>query len=308
MSNIKDLVTQCHKCRTLGIDFDYERFENFNHSRRYKPDKVKFLWILESPPLSEPPRYFYRPALTQFDGLFREMMKVLGIPISNPKDESLKQFAGLGHFLIDAMKCPADKGNSSLKPTMLKNCSVILAKEIIDINPEKIIIVKADIYRSVFETVQALGMSDRVLNQSPIPFPGSGQQLRFRTQVEKLLKLNIDNKKEPPEKSISMTTLKSSILVHNITENDIDHNQLRITVANKFLFPAEKIGQPRVYKIILVFNGTPFTCTYRIGSLDGKSRSGVLKLGSQLSELLKPRTSDNITISLVSTGKYEIAK
>src|SRR5690606_28375717 len=37
----------------------------------------------------------------------------------------------LGHFLIDSMKCPADKNNSHLKPKMRDNCREILKEEII---------------------------------------------------------------------------------------------------------------------------------------------------------------------------------
>lgn len=187
MFGVKELITNCDKCHILGISFDDRRIENFNFSRNYKPEKVKVLWILESPPLSDPPRYFYRPELSRYDGLFREIMKVLDIPISNPKNESLRHFSDLGHYLIDSMKCPADKQNAFLKPTMLENCSFILTKEILDINPERIILVKSDIYRPVYRTIVAINMADRVLNKQPIPFPGSGQQVRFRKEVGNLL-------------------------------------------------------------------------------------------------------------------------
>ena len=190
MEELTGLITNCNKCNSLGVDFNERRIENFNLSRTYKPEKVKVLWILESPPLSDPPRYFYRPELTRYDGLFREVMKVLGIPLSNPKDESLRLFSAMGHYLIDAMKCPADKHNSHLKPTMLANCASLLASEILSIDPERILIVKADIYKNVHSTVASVNMANRVLNSKAIPFPGSGQQVRFRNAIKELLKPN----------------------------------------------------------------------------------------------------------------------
>jgi hypothetical protein len=308
MEEIKKIIANCDKCHSLGVFYDERRIENFNLSRKYKPDKVKVLWILESPPLSEPPRYFYRPELTQYDGLFREMMKVLGIPVSNPKDESLRQFAGLGYFLIDSMKCPADKSNAHLKPTMISNCSTILSQEIIEINPDSIIIVKADIYDTVYDTVASVNMADRVLNMKAVPYPGSGNQARFRAEVEKLIKPDKIKIKTTITKPMNPTTSGKSILVNNITENDVNSNQLRITVDNKHLFPAEKIGQPMVYNLTLVFNGTRYNCTYRIGSNDGKSRSGVLKLGYGLANQLNLHANNSVTVACLSDGSYEIKK
>ncbi len=305
MENLEKLIARCDKCHHLGIDFDKRRLENYTLSRKYKPQVVKVLWIVESPPLSDPPRYFYRPALTQYDGLFREVMKVLGIPVSNPKDASLKLFSDFGHFLIDSMKCPADKQNSYLKPEMLKNCSEILANEVLSINPESVIIVKADIYNTVYETMLKIKMSDKVLNKQPVPFPGSGQQLRFKQAVQRILNLS-DQHSDRIEIIKIQTHMNKSIIVNNITESDVSSNQLRITIANKHLFPSEKVGQPQVYNISLVYKGKVFSCTYRIGSKDGKSRSGVLKLGSDLVSSMKLRSSNIVTISALAAGQYEI--
>ena len=102
--------------------------------------------------------------------------------------------------------------------------------------------------------------------------------------------------------------MSKSIIVNNITASDVSSNQVRITVDNKHLFPSEKVGQPQVYNVTLVFNGGAYDCTYRIGSKDGKSRSGVLKLGSGLVSIMNLHQGELITISAISTGKYEIKK
>lgn len=305
---LKEIINGCEKCRPLGINFDDIRRENLNHAYQYKPKKVKVLWILESPPLSNPPRYFYRPELTRYDGLFREMMKVLGIAVSNPKDDSLKMFADMGHFLIDSTKCPADKQNSHLKPQMLYNCSPILAKEIQEIDPEKIIIIKSDIYRLVYKTVQKVGMEDRILNVSAIPFPSSGQQKRFREKVRQILSLSYPTIEKEIQIPKIHNTMSNYIVVNNITDADLAKNQLRITIDNKHLFPAERISEPKVYEVAMIYNGNLYSCSYRIGSKDGRSRSGVLRLGSYLVSKMNFGENDVVTITQLSAGKYEIRK
>ncbi len=194
---LEQKILDCILCLSLGINFEIEREENLRYAYQYKPEKVKILWIVESPPKSVPPRYFYRPELTRFDSLFRETMKALNIPISNPKSTALKEFQSRGNFLIDSMKCPADKSNAHLKPQMRINCSSILKEEILSLNPENILIIKADVYDPVISLLKESdnldpkkNVSDKVLNKHSIPFPGSGQQVRFREAVKQYLKLN----------------------------------------------------------------------------------------------------------------------
>ena len=188
-------IISCRLCDPLGIYFHKEREVNLNYAYNYLPNKVSILWIVESPPKSDPPRYFYRPELTGFDSLFRETMKALEIPVTNPKTEALIEFQSRGHFLIDSMKCPADKGNAHLKPQMRNNCSSILKEEIISLDPEYILIIKADVYYPVISLMNEIdrvysekNISVRVLNKFSIPFPGSGQQVRFREAVKQYLK------------------------------------------------------------------------------------------------------------------------
>ncbi len=70
---------------------------------------------------------------------------------------------------------------------------------------------------------------------------------------------------------------KGYIYIENITDKDYSKKQVRIIVRNKFLFPDEIIGISKVYNLIIIIGSNEFQTTYRIGSKDGKSRSGVLK-------------------------------
>ncbi|MCZ7603140.1 MAG: hypothetical protein M5R37_09740 [Melioribacteraceae bacterium] len=195
-SKFQSDLFECNKCLELGIDYTQTRIENYNFAYSYIPKEIELLWIVESPPHSYPPRYFYRPELTRFDSLFREIMKVLDIHLFQDKVSSLKSFQEKGHFLIDSIKCPSDKSNSHLKPNMMINCSELLAQEILNLTPNKIIIIKADVYAPVKETIRLMDdrsgtdYTDKIINNTSIPFPGSGQQKRFREMVSDLIYSN----------------------------------------------------------------------------------------------------------------------
>jgi len=190
-NQLEEKILSCNLCESLGIDFKTVRKENLNFAYCYKPDLVKILWIVESPPKADPPRYFYRPELTSYDSLFRETMKALDIEFIDSKENALKEFQRRDYFLIDSMKCPADKGNSYLKPQMRSNCRNILKEEILYLNPDKILIIKADVHTPVMDLINEIDigypesqMLSRVLNKNSIPFPGSGRQVRFRENIQ----------------------------------------------------------------------------------------------------------------------------
>ena len=69
-----------------------------------------------------------------------------------------------------------------------------MKEEIISLNPENILIIKADVYEPVKNLLSEidnkyveLNISSRVLNKRSIPFPGSGQQVRFREMVSEFI-------------------------------------------------------------------------------------------------------------------------
>jgi len=187
MSDLFGDVIKCKKCLPLGVDYGKERKENLELAYHFLPKPIKVLWILESPPKSDPPRYFYRPELTRHDGLYREVMKCLGIEPTNPKTHGLHEFRRRGHFLIDLAKCPVDKDNSHLKSQIFENCSAIFTKEVIELRPEKILIIKSTNYDLVSSRLKEIGVGEKVINDEPIPYPGSGQQVRFREAIRRYL-------------------------------------------------------------------------------------------------------------------------
>lgn len=51
---------------------------------------------------------------------------------------------------------------------------------------------------------------------------------------------------------------------------------IRLLKNNKKYFPTEVVGLPKSYDLQILFNNEPLAVTYKIGSTDKKSRSGLL--------------------------------
>jgi len=107
----------------------------------------------------------------------------------------------------------------------------------------------------------------------------------------------------------NMSSSEGTIYIDNITDSDVSARKIRIKVANKHLFPTERTGVPQTYELRFRVNDYDFQATYTIGSKDGKSRSGVLKLGDKIfQEILKIRPSSELKISKLMTELYTIEK
>lgn len=314
MEELLQQIVTCEKCLSLGVDYKEDRKENVEYAYSFKPDIIQFLWIVESPPKSDPPRYFYRPELTKYDGLFREVMKALDIVATNPKTQSLAKFKDKGHFLIDAAKCPVDKNLSHLKPNMIKNCSDLLKSEVLYLNPEKILIIKSNVFEPVYRSLEEIAFESRILNNVAIPFPGWGQKTKFRQAISKFLEKDNANLNNSEESKLATSThekytdtLNSSFIIDNITSTDIQTKKLRIKVANKQFFPSEIRGEPKSYPIKILYEGQEYGATYTIGSRDGKSRSGILKLDPNLYQNeIKITPNTYLRIVLLENNLYEI--
>lgn len=116
------------------------------------------------------------------------------------------------------------------------------------------------------------------------------------------------NKTEITKKPLGIST-SGIVYIDNITKSDVKSRNIRIKVENKHLFPAEKSGQPISYTLDFKAGNTDFIAIYTIGSKDGKSRSGVLKLGDSIyQETLKIQNGTNLKVSKSKDNKYIIEK
>jgi hypothetical protein len=113
-------------------------------------------------------------------------------------------------------------------------------------------------------------------------------------------------------KVISKTYTSSNsgiVYIDNITKIDVKSRNIRIKVENKHLFPSEKSGNSISYSLNFKVENIDFIAIYSIGSKDGKSRSGILKLGDSIyQETLHIKEGTNLKISKSKENKYIIVR
>jgi hypothetical protein len=138
---------------------------------RYRPRIVRLLLIGEAPPDSEE-RYFYFEDVNEQDSLFRYVAKgILGHTPDRPgKGAALSELKDRDVFLIDASDEPvAGRPVRADAEELARRCEAL--------QPEAIILIKANVYDEVFAPLRAAGLP---VVDKRIPFPGSGQQRRFK--------------------------------------------------------------------------------------------------------------------------------
>jgi hypothetical protein len=140
-------------------------------AKQYQPDKIRLLLVAQAPPKADD-RYFYFPDVAQHDWLFRAVTQAI-LPHAEAsrtnKATLLAQLRDLGVFLIDLKPDPVD--GSDLSPYV-----PALVTRIAELEPERIILIKADVYDAAYPTLAAAGLS---VSKVRIPFPSSGRQKEF---------------------------------------------------------------------------------------------------------------------------------
>lgn len=155
--------------------------------------RVKLLWVAESRPASG--AYFYISPTTGKDSLFRETMKALGwwpvdepMPARTEKERYLTCFQKCGYLLEDIVQRPVNKGLSRSQRTQAIQDGVQpLLGKLREIDPEHIIIIKGPVYEELTPALLKSRFGSRLLNQGPIPFPGSNHAIEYRNAIVSLL-------------------------------------------------------------------------------------------------------------------------
>jgi hypothetical protein len=168
--------------------------ENFSRARRkYRPRKVRFLLIAESPPSSG--GFFYFPTTIGKDHLFRETMKALKFwPENEPmrkgidKRSMLRKFRSMGFYLLDACISPVDKMPPGERRRAVLSQTRRLSNDVIKTDPSHIFIVKTTIFNPVSQAMQEAGMHKRVINTMAVPFPSHGNQRVYRSMLRRALR------------------------------------------------------------------------------------------------------------------------
>lgn len=146
------------------------------------------------------------------------------------------------------------------------------------------------------------------------PYKDQIKRLRKNCATIAINNSGFENKKPEKKETIKQSKIYTSsnygtIYIDNVTKSDVNNRKIRIKVENKHLFPTEKPRNPLTYLLDFKIGNVDFAAKYTIGSKDGKSRSGVLKLGDNVyQETLKIKVGTNLKISKSKENKYTIER
>ena len=147
------------------------RRRRYRAARRYRPENVQLLLVAEAPPASLD-RYFYFPDVRAHDSLFRHVASEIlrREPSRENKAELLRLLRDAGVFLIDLKLDPTDG-------SPLAGHVPSLLRRVRRLQPDKVILIKATVYDAAYRPLRDAGFP---VVDVRVPFPGSGQQARFR--------------------------------------------------------------------------------------------------------------------------------
>lgn len=164
--------------------------ERLRHS--YKPSKIRFLFIAESPPNSG--GFFYNPKTIGRDSLFAETMRTLRLWPENKtmskgfdKRPLLKRFQSMKYYLLDSSQTPVDKLGFRERNRKVRGEIPRLIREIKKLKPDKIVLVKKNVFQIVGPALVKEDFAVRVLNKTFLAFPSHGNQLKYRRHLRRLL-------------------------------------------------------------------------------------------------------------------------
>jgi hypothetical protein len=174
------------------MDYDAER-------ARYKPSKLRALFIAESPPLPHSNRFFYFEKGMERDLLFLETIRACfpqatmgksAREIRLDKSEYLDDFKSKGFYLIDATDTPIAGLSKKQKLEALSQSKEFLQDKVRQLIKGRtpIILISHSVWQTHSESLKSLGYN--VAHKKPIPFPAFGHQPTFRTAVTSILELN----------------------------------------------------------------------------------------------------------------------
>lgn len=173
--------SRCENCPSKDYDFEETRLAR----EKYRPERVKVLFISESPTsrmIDGRYVYFYFPGVpAKSHWLYRYTMEAVygSVDLSRPREEYLQRFCDDGYYLLDAARCPVNDHSKQSKKNAIKSCSSLyLLPEIKQLQPSAILLIKANVYRMLRQWLVDEGF--RVLNDRFIPFPSNGWQRNSR--------------------------------------------------------------------------------------------------------------------------------
>jgi hypothetical protein len=145
--------------------------------RRYRPARVKMLFIGEAPPASA--RFFYLAN----SGLYRAIRHTFAGALPKLADQDfLESFRDLGCYLVDLCETPVDRFGKQQRTRICDAAEVRLSRTIQQLHPEIIITVVRSIAANVRRAQDLAGWKGGHLE---LPYPGRWHH--HRREFEKIL-------------------------------------------------------------------------------------------------------------------------
>lgn len=157
---------------------------------RYRPEFIKTIFIAEAPPCTDD-RFFYFEDIKKGDSLFLHIIRAVFPELEHwetkairaKKEELLIQFRDQGYFLEDSVAEAIPKGTSSKNKEriIIENQEDLIRR----ISPYKtqsnFVILSSTVFKANYKILKENDF--KILNDSMIPFPGSGQQTKFKAGI-----------------------------------------------------------------------------------------------------------------------------
>lgn len=149
-------------------------------AERFRPDVVDTVLVVEAPP-SALDRYFYFEDVAAHDSLFRHVVEAfLGAKPTRDKLPYLDELRERGVFLIDMSLDPF-----SSRREVLPGCVPGVVRRCARLHPRRILLIGAAVYDVAFGALCGAGLP---VVDARVPYPGSGQQNRFKEEFAEALR------------------------------------------------------------------------------------------------------------------------
>ncbi len=145
---------------------------------RYRPKRIATLFVGESAPRSG--AFFY----CGNTGLAREMERAMGAAGLIASGDFLEQFKARGWYLDDLVLTPVNHLHAAERKRRCRDAEQSLAGRIARYQPRAIVSVLLGIKDNVEAAAISAGSS---APRFAVPFPGNGQQARFRREMAPIL-------------------------------------------------------------------------------------------------------------------------
>lgn len=201
----------CARCADLGVEPDPRRAAFFRMADAFRPERVRVLFVAESPPRKNRRgrwSYFYlpteRPPGEDPSTLFWAMAEVLALAEAcgttlgaakadraTWKPRLLAEFRRRGLWLVDAAKCAVNGvRDEGARGRAVERCAGHwLSRELRLLEPERVVFIKVTVHDRLEPMLVRAGYGPR-LERERVPHPGSGQYANFRHAMRQVIGRN----------------------------------------------------------------------------------------------------------------------